>query len=173
MPRALRVVATIGAIAVTVASLLPGALVSGAVGGLLLVFTPLITGAAVYMYSRSRPPALASPTSGARLGALLGLWMGALFAMVTGIAGFILRYGYHSQVVGEKIEQAAAQVPAQLQATGPPPPELLQMLKTPEFLAASFIVGHALSVLLLVLAGALCGWMAATLLRVQRQRTID
>ena len=173
MPRALRVVTATGASAVTVASLLPGALVSGAVGGLLLVFTPLIASAAVYVYSRSRPPALASPTTGARLGALLGLWMGSLFAIVTGIAGFVLRYGYHSHIVGEKIEQAAAQVPAQLQAAGPPPPELLQMLKTPEFLASSFIFGHVLSLLLLVLAGAVCGWMAATVLRARRQRTID
>lgn len=173
MPRALRVVAIAGALAVTVASLLPGALVSGAVGGLLLLFTPVIVAAAVYAYSRSRPPVLASPTSGARLGALLGLWMGTLFAVVTGIAGFVLRYGYHSHAIDEKIQQAAAQVPTQLQAAGPPSPELLQMLQTPEFLAGSFILGHVLSLLLLVLAGAVCGWMAATVLRARRQRTID
>lgn len=173
MPRALRVVALTGVVAVAIASLLPGALVSGAVGGLLLLFTPVIAVAAVYAYSRSRPPVLASPTSGARLGALLGLWMGAMFAVVTGVAGFVLRYGYHSHAIDEKIAQAAAQVPVQLQAAGPPSPELLKMLQTPEFLAGSFILGHALSLLLLVLAGTVCGWMAATVLRARRQRTID
>ena len=173
MPRALRVVAVTGGIAVLTASLLPGALVSGAVGGLLLLFTPLIVAAAMYAYSHSRPPALTSPTGGARLGALLGLWMGTLFAIVTGIAGFVLRYRYHSRAIDEKIEQAVAQVPAQLQAAGPTPPELLRMLQTPEFRAGSFIFGHVLSLALLVLAGAVCGWMAATALRARRQRTID
>lgn len=169
----MRVVAVAGLLGVLPACLLPGALVSGAVGGLLLLLTPMLTLGAVFAYCRVRPTALVSPTGGARLGALLGLWMGSLAAIVTGIAGFVLRYRYHSLAMDERIEQAAAQVPAQLRTAGPPPPELLAMLQTPEFRAGSFILGHVLSLLLLVAAGWVCGWMAATVLRARRQRTID
>lgn len=173
LPRALRVVAVAGLLGVVPASLLPGALVAGALGGLLLLLTPMLALGAVFVYSHSRPPARVSPTGGARLGALLGLWMAALQATLTGVAGFILRYGYHSHALDDRITQAAAQVPVQLQAAGPPAPELLQLLQTPEFRAGSFIFGHVLSLLLLVAAGALCGWMAATVLRARRQRTIN
>ena len=173
LPRALRVVAVAGLLGVIPASLLPGALVAGALGGLLLLLTPMLALGTVFVYCRSRPPALVSPTGGARLGALLGLWMGSLQAVLTGIAGFILRYGYHSHALDDRITQAAAQVPAQLQAAGPAAPELLQLLQTPEFRAGSFIFGHVLSLLLLVAAGSVCGWMAATVLRARRQRTIN
>lgn len=173
MPRALRVAGVAGLLGVIPASLLPGALVAGALGGLLLLLTPMLVLGTVFVYSRSRPPVLVSPTGGARLGALLGLWMGSLQAVITGVAGFVLRYGYHSRALDERIQQAAAQLPAQMRLAGPPPPELLQLLQTPEFRAGSFIFGHVLSLLLLILAGWVCGWMAATVLRARRQRTID
>lgn len=173
LPRALRVVGAAGVLAVGSASLLPGALVAGAINGLVLLLTPMLVLGTVMLYSRTRPPAQLSPTGGARLGALLGLWMGALVAAVTGVAGFVLRYGFHSHAMDQKIEQAAAQVPMQLRMAGTQPPELLQLLQAPEFRAGSFILGHALSLLLLVAGGWVCGWMAATVLRLRRERTIN
>lgn len=173
MRRALRVVGIAGLVGVVPACLLPGALVSGEVGGLALLLTPALTVGAVLFYGRSRPPVVVSAAAGRRIGALLGLWMGSLIAAATGIAGYVLRYGYHSHAMDDKIAQAAAQVPAQLRAAGPTPPELLAFLQTPEFRAGTFIFGHVFSLLLLVVVGSLCGWMASTVLRARRQRSID
>lgn len=172
LPQALRVVAVAGLLAVVPVSLLPGALVAGASSGLALLLMPVLTLGAVFAYRRSQPSAVLTPTGGSRLGALLGFWMGSLLAAITGVFGFILRYRYHSLAMDEKIEQAAAQVPAQLRAAGQTPADVLQLLATPEFRAGSFIFGHVLSLLLLVLAGAVCGWMAATVLRVRQQRSL-
>lgn len=172
MPRALRTVAVAGLLGVVPASLLPGAVMAGGVGGMALLLTPALAVGSVYFYGRSRPPVVVPSASGTRLGALLGLWMGSLIAMVTGIAGYVLRYGYHSHAMDDKIEQAAAQMPVQLRAAGPPPPELLAFLKTPEFRAGTFIFGHVLTLLLLVAAGSVCGWMAATMLRARRERSM-
>ncbi len=174
MPRALRVVAVAGLLGVVPASLLPGALVAGETGGIALLLMPALALGAVFVYSRSRPPTIVSAAGGTRIGTLLGLWMGSLVAAVTGIAGFVLRYRYHSHAMDDKIEQAAAQMPTQLKMAGsPPPPELLAFLQTPEFRAGTFIFGHVFTLLLLVAAGSVCGWMAATVLRARRQRTID
>ncbi len=174
LPRALRVVAVAGLLGVLPASLLPGALVAGEVGGLALLLVPALTMGAVFVYSRVQPPSVVSAAGGTRIGALLGLWMGSLVAAVTGIAGFVLRYGYHSYAMDQKIEHAAAQMPAQMRMAGsPPPPELLVFLQTPEFRAGTFIFGHVFTLLLLLAAGSVCGWMGATVLRVRRQRSID
>ncbi|MGI4854979.1 MAG: hypothetical protein ACRYF4_13155 [Janthinobacterium lividum] len=173
MPRALRAVGVAGLVGVVPACLLPGSLVSGEVGGLALLLTPALAVGAVLFYGRSRPPVVASAVAGRRIGALLGLWMGSLIAAATGIAGYVLRYGYHSHVMDDKIGQAAAQMPAQLRAAGPTPPELLAFLQTPEFRAGTFIFGHVFSLVLLVAVGSLCGWMASTVLRARRQRSID
>lgn len=172
-PRALRVAGLVALLGVVPASLLPGALTGGEVGGLALLLTPVLTIGAVFAYRRGRPGLAVTPAGGVRMGATLGLLMGCLAALITGTAGFVLRYGYHSHVMDDKIEQAAAQVPAQLHTAGPPPPELLSFLKSPEFRAGSFIFGHLLSLLLLVAAGAFCGWMAATVLRARRPPSND
>ena len=153
--------------------LLPGALTSGAVAGICLLLTPALTIAVVFAYQRRLVDRVVSPAAGVHMGAVLGLFMGALIAMVTGITGFVLRYGYHSHVMDEKIQQATAQMPAQISAAGPPPPQLLALLRSPEFRAGTFILGHVFSLLLLVGIGALCGWMAAAMLRGRRQRNID
>ncbi|MGI4757138.1 MAG: hypothetical protein ACRYGF_09845 [Janthinobacterium lividum] len=172
--RALRMIGLVGLLGVVPASLLPGALVAGEVGGLVLLMTPLLALGAVFGYGRSQPAGTVSSAGGTRMGALLGLWMGALTAAITGVAGYVLRYGYHSRAMDEKMDQAVALMPAQLQAAGsPPPPELLAFLHTPEFRAGTFILGHVFTVLLLVAAGSVCGWMAATMLRARRQRNID
>ncbi len=171
--RALRITALAALLGVVPASLLPGALTSGEVGGLALLLTPPLMVGIVFAYGRGRPARAVAPAGGVRMGATLGLLMGSLAACITGIAGFVLRYGYHSHAMDDKIEQAAAQVPAQLRTAGPPPPELLSFLQSPEFRAGSFIFGHVLSLVLLVAAGAVCGWMAATMLRLRRPRSSE
>ncbi len=173
MPRALRVIAVTGLLGAGVSCLLPGALVAGESGGLALLMLPLLTLGSLYAYRRFRPPLLVSVPGGTRFGALLGLWMGSLIGAATGIAGFVLRYARHSRAMDDRISQAVAQVPMQIRAAGPVPPEVLQLLQTPEFRAGTFIFGHVFSLLLLVITGAACGWMAATLLHARRQRSIE
>lgn len=172
-PRALRSLAVVAAIGVAVPCVLPGALASGSVSGVSLLLTPVLALAAVFSYGRGRPQQSTSTTAGARIGAVLGLMMGAAIAFVTGVAGFVLRYGYRSHAMDDTIGQAISQVPAQLAAqmgsAGPPPPELLAFIASPEFRAGSFIAGHVLSLLLLVGVASVCGWMSAAIFRTRRE----
>jgi hypothetical protein len=168
-PRALRILTVTAALGVVVPSLLPGALTSGAIAGVALLMVPVLTLVSVFTYGRGHSQRPASTSAGAHIGAVLGLLMGAAIAFVTGIAGFVLRYGYHSRAMDNNISLAMNQMPAQLTAqmasVGPPPPELLAFIASPEFRAGSFIFGHAFWLLLLVGAGSLCGWLSAAILR--------
>ena len=168
-PRAFRIVLSTAAVGVAVPSLLPGALATGAIAGVSLLLTPVLTLATVFAYGRGRTAAATSTSTGAHLGAVLGLLMGALIAFVTGVAGFVLRYSYHSHAMDDIIGQAIGQMPAQLAAqmasVGPPPPELLAFIASPEFRAGTFLFGHVFWLLLLVAVGSLCGWMSAAILR--------
>ena len=147
-------------------------LASGAVAGVALLMVPVLTLASVFAYERGSARQPASTSAGTHIGALLGLLMGAWIAFVTGVAGFVLRYGYHSRAMDDTIGQALNQMPAQLTAqmasVGPPPPELLAFIASPEFRAGSFIFGHVFWLLLLVAAGSVCGWMSAAILRTRR-----
>jgi hypothetical protein len=169
---ALRAACLAALIGVVPPSCLPGALTGGVVGGLALLVIPVLTLGVVSVYHRSRPRRMVSPAIGVRIGAMLGLIMGALIALVTGVSGFILRYGYHSHAMADKIEQASDQMMVQLSAAGPIPRELLNFFRSPEFHAGTFILGHVISLLLLVAIGSICGWMAGALLRARRQRNI-
>ncbi len=168
-PRALRILAVTAAIGVAVPSVLPGALASGAVAGVALLMIPVLALASIFAYGRGRAHQPASTSAGAHIGAVLGMLIGAFIAFITGIAGFVLRYGYHSRAmddnIGVAINQMPAQITAQMASVGPPPPELLAFIASPEFRAGSFIFGHAFWLLLLVGAGSLCGWMSAAILR--------
>ena len=170
--RALRVLASTAAVGVAVPSLLPGALASGAAAGVSLLMTPVLALASVFAYGRGRFARTTTTSAGAHIGAVLGLLMGALIAFVTGVAGFVLRYGYHSHAMDDTIAQAMNQMPAQLAAqmasVGPPPPELLAFIASPEFRAGSFIFGHVFWLLVLVVVGSVCGWMSAAILRTRR-----
>lgn len=164
--RALRLLLVAALAGVILPSLLPDALTGGLVGGMALLMTPVLTLVVIFIYGRRGP---LPSGAGARMGAVLGLLMGSLIALLTGIAGFVLRYHFHSHAMDDKIQQALAQMPAQISAAGPPPPGLLAFLQTPEFRAGTFILGHAVSMLFLVGVGALCGSVAAAILR-QRPR---
>ena len=169
-PRAFRILVTAAAVGVAIPCILPGALASGAVTGISLLMTPVLALICIFSYGRSRHAV--STAAGAHMGAVLGLLMGSLVAFVTGVAGFAMRYGYRSRALDDTINQAISQLPAQLTAqmasTGPPPPELLAFIASPEFRAGSFIAGHVFSLLLLVAAGSLCGWMSAAILRTRQ-----
>jgi hypothetical protein len=169
-PVALRILAVAALVGVVPASVMPGAVIDSTVGGLSLLLTPLLSLVAVGMYHRSRPRREVSPAIGSRMGATLGLMMGALIALITGVAGFVLRYRYHSHGMDDRIRQASDAMMTQIAATSPPPPELIGFVKSPEFHAGSFITGHAMTVLLLVFAGSICGWMAGAALRARRKR---
>ncbi len=170
--RALRLVALASIAGIGLPSLVPGAVVSGALAGMGLLVMPVLAALVVFTYSRSRPPHVLEPGDGGRLGALLGLSMGCLLALVTGITGFVLRYIRHSHSMDEWISKATAQVPAQISAAGPPSADLLGLIQSPEFRAATFILSHVFSLLLLVAVGTLCGWGSASIVRHRRQRSI-
>ncbi len=167
--RALRILVPAAAIGVAVPSLLPGALASGAIAGVSLLLTPVLTLASIFAYGRGRFSHPPSTSAGAHIGAVLGLLIGSLIAFVTGVAGFVLRYGYHSRAMDDTIGQAISQMPTQLASqmasVGPPPPELLAFIASPEFRAGSFIFGHVFWLLVLVAVGSVCGWMSAAILR--------
>ena len=169
--RALPTVSAAAALGVAIPSLLPGALASGGIAGVSLLMVPVLALGSVFGYSR--PRRALSTSAGAHMGAVLGLLMGMLIAFATGVAGFVLRYGYHSHAMDDTIGMAIRQLPAQLTATmastGPPPPELLAFIASPEFRAGSFIFGHLVSLLLLVAASSVCGWVSAAILRTRRQ----
>ena len=170
--RAFRILALTATAGVAVPSVLPGALASGAIAGVSLLMTPVLTLASVFAYGRGRYGRVTTTAAGAHIGAVLGLLLGALIAFVTGVAGFVLRYGYHSHTMDDIIGQAMGQMPAQLASqmasVGPPPPELLAFIASPEFRAGSFIFGHVFWMLLLVAVGSVCGWMSAAILRTRR-----
>ncbi len=171
--RALRMTA-LGAVAgVGLPSMLPGAVVNGVVPGLSLLLMPLLALGVIFAYTRSRPSHALAPAEGGSLGALLGLLMGCLLALITGATGFGLRYLRHSHAMDDRIGQAAAQLPAQISAAGPLPPEVLGMIQSPEFRAGTFILSLLFSLLLLVAVGSLCGWASAMMLRHRRERTVS
>ena len=171
-PRAFRILVAAATVGVAVPSMLPGALASGAIAGIALLMTPVLALVSVFTYGRGRFARTASTSAGAHIGAVLGLLMGALIAFVTGIAGFVLRYGYHSHamddVIGQAINQMPTQIAAQMASVGPPPPELLALIASPEFRAGSFIFGHVFWLLVLVAVGSVCGWMSAAILRTRQ-----
>lgn len=171
--RAFRILAVAAACGVALPCLLPGALASGAIAGISLLMTPVLTLATVFAYGRGRLQSTTTKSAGAHIGAVLGLLMGACIAFVTGLAGFVLRYGYHSRAMDDSISQVMAQLPTQLAtqmaSTGaPPPPELLAFVASPEFRAGSFLFGHVFWMLLLVAAASVCGWMSAAMLRTRQ-----
>ncbi len=170
--RAFRILALTATLGVAIPSILPGALSSGAAAGVALLLTPVLTLVSVFTYGRGRLGRTTSTSAGAHIGAVLGLLMGAFIAFATGVAGFVLRYGYHSHAMDDTIGQAMNQMPVQLAAqmasVGPPPPELLAFIASPEFRAGSFLFGHVFWLVLLVAAGSVCGWMSAVILRTRR-----
>lgn len=166
----LRMVALVAAVGAIAPSLLPGAVSTGSAGGLSLLAMPLLTVAAVTLYHRSRPRREISPVIGGRLGATLGLMVGAWIAFLTGAFGFALRYHYHSTAMDNALQQGFDSMMVRMQEAGPQPPELIGFIRSPEFLAGSFLMGHVFSILLLVMTGTVCGWLAGALLRSRRQR---
>ncbi len=171
-PAALRLIGIAALIGIVPPALLPGALSSGALGGPTLLLTPMLTLGVVSLYHRSRPRRTIHAAIGTRMGALLGLVMGAGVALLTGIAGFVMRYSYHSHEVDDKIQQAMAALPAQLAAAGPVPPEVMGFLQSPEFRAGSFLFSHLFYALLLVAVGSICGWVSGSMLKSRRERNI-
>jgi hypothetical protein len=168
---ALRVIALAAVLGTVPPSLLHGALTGGLVGGMALIMMPLLTLGVLSVYQRQRPRRRMSQGVGARLGGALGAVAGSLIALVTGITGFVLRYGYHSQAVDDKLNEATNAMLAQLATSPTPmPQELISFVRSPEFLAGSYLMGHVITLMLLVLAGTICGWLGGAMLKARRQR---
>jgi len=169
---ALRLIGLAALLGVVPPACVPGSLTDGAVGSIALLVTPMLTLGVVGLYYRKRPGRAISSTVGVRLGAVLGLAMGCLIAVITGVAGFVLRYGYHSMVMEQKFEEAMAALPTQLSSAGPVPPEVMGLIHSPEFRAGSFIMGHVFTVLLLMSVASVCGWVAGSMLKSRRTRQV-
>lgn len=170
---ALRVVGLASLVGAAPVILTPGSLVSGNSSGLVLLLTPVLSMVCVSVYYRSRPRRKISGSIGARIAAVLGLLMGCWVAFGTGVAGFVLRYGYRSTAMDEKITQVTQQLPLQMAGTsGPVAPEILHMLTMPEFRAGYFLAGHSLTILILVAVASLCGRIAGALLHARRMRHV-
>jgi hypothetical protein len=171
-PAALRLVGIAALVGVVPPAVLPGALSSGSLGGPTLLLTPMLTLGVLSLYHRSRPRRTIDGAIGARMGALLGLVMGCAVALLTGIAGFVMRYGYHSHDVGDKIQAEMTQVIARFTAAGPVPPEVVGFLQSPEVGAGTFIFSHVFYILVLVVVGSVCGWITGSMLKARRERNI-
>ena len=171
-PVALRILAVATVAGVLPAAAIPSSVADGTMGGLSLLLVPVLSLAVVAFYQRRRPLREMSPAVGARLGATMGLTIGAFVASISGIAGFVLRYRFHSHVMDDKIRAASDAMLKQITETQAPPPEMLGFLQSPEFHAGSFLMGYGMTVLLLVFAGTVCGWIAGALLRARRQRNL-
>jgi hypothetical protein len=171
-PKALKLISVAALIGVIPPAALPGALSSGALGGPTLLLTPVLSLGVVSLYHRSRPRRHVHASIGARMGATLGLVMGGGVALLTGIAGFVMRYNYHSHTVDDAIQQGTNQLLARLADTGPVPPEILGFVQSPQFRAGSFLLSHVFFALLLVFIGAVCGWIAGSMLNARRERSV-
>jgi F0F1-type ATP synthase assembly protein I len=170
-PVAMRILAVATVAGMLPAAVIPSSVADGTVGGLSLLLVPMLSVAVVAFYQRTRPLREMSPATGTRLGGTLGLMMGSLIAFITGIVGFVLRYRFQSHTMDDKIRAASDAMLKQIMETSPPPQELLGFLQSPEFHAGSFLAGYGMTVLLLIFAGSICGWIAGALLRA-RQRNI-
>ncbi|SEC05546.1 zinc ribbon domain-containing protein [Terriglobus roseus] len=171
-PVAMRILGVATLAGVLPAAAIPSSVADGTVGGLSLLLVPMLSLAVAVAYHRIRPLREMSPATGMRLGGTLGLMMGSLITLLTGIVGFVLRYHFHSHTMDDKIQGASDAMMKQITDTSPPPPELLGFLQSPEFHAGSFIAGYGMTLLLLILAGSICGWIAGALLRARRQRNL-
>ena len=168
---ALRGAAAVSVLGAIGPALLPGAAVSGSSGGISLLLMPLMVIALVSLYHRSRPRRDITPAIGGRLGAVLGLLVGAWVALIAGVVGFVQRYRYGSHAMDDLFRQSAENMGQRLQGS-PMLPDAMRMAESPEFHAGSLIMGHVLSLLLLVFAGTVSGWMAGAVLRSRRQRMV-
>lgn len=152
-------------------ALLPGAVAAGTAGGMSLLLIPLMVLAVVSLYHRSRPRREVTPLIGSRLGAVLGMMVGAWSALITGAVGFVQRYRYHSRAMDDVFRQSTDAMAQRLQGS-PVLPDALKLAQSPEFHAASFMLSHLFSLLIMVFGGSVCGWMAGAALRSRRQRLV-
>lgn len=166
---ALKVLGVVSVLTTVGPALLPARIAAATAGGFTLL--PLVVLLTVNLYHRSRPRRDITPAIGGRLGAVLGLLMGAWTALMTGLVGFVQRYHYHSHEMDEVFQKSTQMMATQFQGS-PALPEMLKVSASPEFHAASLILAHVFSLLMLVFAGTVCGWLAGAVLRSRRQRLV-
>lgn|GEM_PF-1514853 len=169
---ALKIVSAVAAAGALLPALIPGAVTSGTAGGFSLLSLPLLTLAVVSLYHFNRPRRTITPAIGGRLGATVGLMTGAWIALITGVVGFVLRYHYHSDTMDNVMRESFDAMMVRMESAGPQPAEVMGLIQSPEFRAGSLIAGHAISLLVMVAGGTLCGWIAGALLKSRRQRMV-
>lgn len=147
----------------------PEIVVVGGGGFLTSLLLPLLILGSGAAYLRRRPYPPFTVGMGARLGVVLALLLSVALAMVSGVAGFILRYGMHSRVVQGSLDVAFQEFGARMSASGTPVPAAL--LQWPEVRAGAFLLTHVLTGVLLVVVGVVAGAVAGALLGGQQRRS--
>ena len=125
-----------------------------------------VSGAAIALglYQRRLPQAWMDARIGVRIGVVAGLALVAGLAVSMAVAGVIGRFGLHA--MGPFDAQIQAEIERTL-AMNPQPPEVIRMMKMPEFRAGLMLGGFAIMAGLVMLFSMLGGAMSG-MLRMRR-----
>ena len=169
---AFRVLAIATLIGVVPSVLKPDVVMTGGAGILALVLLPLLILGSAAAYLRRRPFPPFTPAMGARIGVVLALLLAVSLAVICGVIGFIGRYGMHSNLVQTTLDLAFRQMEGQMAASGTPlPAGWTAAMHWPEIRAGAFLLGQAITSVLMLLVGAVAGAVAGALLGARQRRS--
>ncbi len=169
---AFRVLAVAALIGIVPCVLRPDVVMTGGSGILALVLLPLLTLGSAAAYLRRRPFPPFTPAMGARIGVVLALLLAVVLAVICGIFGFIGRYGMHSNLVQTTLDLAFRQMEGQMAASGTPlPTAWAAAMRWPEIRAGAFLLGQAITSVLMLVVGAGAGAIAGALLGARQRRS--
>ncbi len=148
---------------------MPGAILAGGVAGLAWMLPPLgyllwpITAGVlgVVLYHRRRPDAIVSPGTGARIGAITGLFGFLLFALLLVISLIGAGRAKFRESLDQAFQQALARNP------DPKAQEIMQNFMTPAGIAVMFVLVAVVIFVFLVGISSLGGVLGAKLMRKQ------
>ncbi len=150
----------------------PDVVITGGAGILALILLPLLTLGSAAAYLRRRPFPPFTPGMGARIGVVLALLLAVLLAVICGVFGFIGRYGMHSSLLQNTLDLAFHQMNGQMAASGTPLPlGWAAAMRWPEIRAGAFLLGQAITSVLMLVVGAGAGAIAGALLGARQRRS--
>ncbi len=169
---AFRVLGIAALIGVVPCVLKPDVVMTGGAGILALMLLPLLTLGSAAAYLRRRPFPPFTPAMGARIGVVLALLLAVALAVICGVAGFIGRYGMHSNLVQTTLDLAFRQMESQMSASGTPlPGGWAAAMRWPEIRAGAFLLGQAITSVMMLVVGAGAGAVAGALLGARQRRS--